>query len=74
MDSSSRQKKKNQEKHNNSQEVLENWFAGNEEGITAYIHEMSRKQINIPKVFEFSWLKTKKPNETRSALKHKKLK
>jgi len=35
---------------------------------------MSRKQINIPKVLEFSWLKTEKLAEIRSALKHKKLK
>jgi len=35
---------------------------------------MSQKQINIPKVLEFSWLKTEKLIETRSALKHKKLK
>ena len=74
MASSSRQKKKNKEKHNNSQGVLENWFAGHEEGITAYIHEMSIKHINIPKVLQFSLLKTKKLAETRSALKNKKLK
>jgi len=74
MASSSRQKKKNQEKHNNSQGVLENWFTGDDEVITAYIHEMSRKQTNIPKVLEFTWLKTEKLTETISALKHKKLK
>jgi len=74
MASSSRQKKKNQEKHNNSQGVLENWFVGDEEGITAYIHEMSRKLINIPKVLEFTWLKLEKLTETRFALKHKKQK
>jgi len=71
---SSRQKKKNQDKHNSFQGVLENWFAGDDEGITAYIHEMSRKQINIPKVLEFSWLKTENLVETRSALKHQRLK
>jgi len=74
MASSSRQKKQNQEKHNNSQGVLENWFAGDDEVITAYIHEMNRKHINIPKVLEFTWLKTEKLTETRFALKHKKLK
>jgi len=51
MTSTSRQKKKNQEKHNNSQGVLENWFVGDEEAIISYIHEMNRKQINIPKVW-----------------------
>ena len=35
---------------------------------------MSRKQINIPKVLEFSWLKTERLAETISALKHQKLK
>jgi len=54
--------------------VLENWFVGDDEGITAYIHEMSRKQINIPKVLEFSWLKNENLNETRTALKHQRLK
>jgi len=34
---------------------------------------MSIKQINIPKVLDFSWLKSEKLVETRSALKHKKL-
>jgi len=48
MASSSRQKKKNQDRQNTFQGVLEGWFAGDEEGINAYIHEMSRKQINIP--------------------------
>ena len=60
MASSSRQKKKNQKKHNNFQGVLENWFVGDEEAITAYIHEMSRKYINIPKVLKFTWLKIEK--------------
>jgi len=35
---------------------------------------MSRKQINIPKVLDFNWLKSEKLAETRSALKHHKLK
>jgi len=43
MASSSQKKKNNQEKHNNSKGVLENWFVRDEEGITAYIHEMSIK-------------------------------
>jgi len=74
MASSSRQKKKNQNKQSTFQGVLEGWFAGVEEGINAYIHEMSRKQINIPKVLDFNWLKSEKLAETRSALKHQKLK
>jgi len=74
MTSSSRQKKKKQNKQNIFLGVLENWFAGDDEGITAYIHEMSRKKINIPKFLEFSWLKTENLAETRSALKHQRLK
>jgi len=74
MASSSRQKKKNQHKQSTFQGVLESWFAGDEEGINAYIHEMSRKHINIPKVLDFKWLKSEKLAETRSALKHQKLK
>jgi len=42
MASSSRQKKKNQDRQNTIQGVLESCFAGDEEGINAYIHEMSR--------------------------------
>jgi len=70
MASSSRQKNKNQDRQSTFQGVLESWFAGDEEGINAYIHEISRKQINIPKVLDFNRLKS----ETRSALKHQKLK
>jgi len=58
----------------NFQGVLESWFVGDGEGINAYIHEMSRKKINIPKVLDFSWLKSGKLAETRSAQKHQKLK
>jgi len=74
MASSSHKKRKNQKKHNNTQGVLENWFAGDEKAITVDIHEMSRKQINIPKVLEFSWLRTENLSEFRSALKHQRLK
>jgi len=58
MASSSRQKQKNKGKQSTFQGVLEGWFTGNEEGINAYIHETSRKQINIPKVLDFNWLKS----------------
>ena len=74
MASSSRQKQKGKGKQTTSQGVLEGWFAGNEEGINAYIHETSRKQINIPKVLDFNWLKSEKLVETRAVLKHQKLK
>jgi len=74
MASSSRQKQKNKGKQSTSQGVLEGWFAGNEEAINAYIHETSRKQINIPKVLDFNWLKSEKLAKTRVVLKHQKLK
>ena len=54
MASSSRQKQKNKGKQSTFQGVQEGWFAENEEGINAYIHETSRKQINIPKVLDFN--------------------
>jgi len=54
MASSSKQKKINQDRQSTFQWVLESWFAGDEEGINAYIHEMSRKHINIPKVLDFN--------------------
>ena len=65
MASSSKQKKINQDRQSTFQWVLESWFAGDEEGINAYIHEMIRKQINIPKVLDFNWLKSEKLAETR---------
>jgi len=36
---------------------LENWFAEDSEAMTRFIHETSRKQINVPKVLEVSWLR-----------------
>ena len=66
--------KEKQDRQSTFQGVLEGWFAGDEEGINAYKHEMSRKQINIPKVLDFNWLKSEKLTETRTALKHQKLK
>jgi len=37
---------------------MQNWFAGDSEAMTKVIHETSTKQINVPKVLEFSWLKS----------------
>jgi len=31
---------------------LETWFAGEEDSMATFLLEMSRKQINIPKVFQ----------------------
>ena len=71
---SSHKKRQSREPTNTNNGVLENWFAGDEEAMTTFIHEMSRKQINIPKVLEFSWLKRKNLEEPRVMLKHQRLK
>jgi len=42
--------------------------------MTRFIHETSRKQINVPKVLEFSWLRDENLTEAKTLLKHKKLK
>jgi len=42
--------------------------------MTSYIHEMSRKQNNVPKVLEFSWQKSENLAKPRSVLKHQRVK
>ena len=74
MASSSHRKKKSKEQPNSSQGILENWFAGDSEAMTRFIHETSRKQVNVPKVLEFSWLKEENLTEVKTLVKHKKLK
>jgi len=74
MASSSHRRKKSREQPNTSQRILENWFAGDSEAMTKFIHETSKKQINVPKVLEFSWLKSENLIETRAFLKHQRLK
>ena len=56
MTSSSHRRKKSKEQSSSNQGILEKWFAGDSEAMTRYIHETSRKQVNAPKVLEFSWL------------------
>jgi len=74
MASSSHRKKKSKEQSNNSQGILENWFVGDSVAMTRFIHETSRKQINVPKVLDFSWLREENLTEARTFLKHQKLK
>jgi len=74
MASSSHRKKKSREQANNTQGILENWFAGDAEVVTRFIHETSRKQINVPKVLEFSWLRDENLTEAKTLFKHQKLK
>jgi len=73
MTSSSHRKKKSKEQSNNNQGILENWFAGDSEAMTRFIHETSRKQVNVPKVLEFSWLREENLTEAKTLLKHQKL-
>jgi len=42
--------------------------------MTKFIHETSRKKINVPKVLEFSWLSSENLIEAKTFLKHQKLK
>jgi len=42
--------------------------------MTRFIHETSRKQINVPKVLDFSWLRDENLTEEKILLKHQKLK
>ena len=53
---------------------MEKWFAGDSEAMTKFIHETSRKQVNAPKVLEFSWLREENLTEEKTMLKHQKLK
>jgi len=43
----------NQENHGR----IEAWFEDHKENIQVFLIEMNRKQINIPKVLRFSWLR-----------------
>jgi len=70
MASSSLKKRIVPEQSSNNHGVLENWFAGDVEAMTTFMHEMSRKHINILKVLEISWLKRENLEEPRVVLKH----
>jgi len=74
MKSFSHKKRRSREQHNNNQGILENWFVGDVEPMTTFIHEISRKQINVPKVLEFSLLKSENLAEPGVVLKHQRLK
>jgi len=74
MASSSHRKKKSKEQPNNNQGIMEKWFAGDSEAMTRFIHETSTKQINVPKVLDFSWLRDENLTEAITLLKHQKLK
>ena len=42
--------------------------------MTIFLHDMSIKQINVPKVLEFSWLKSENLVEPKVVLKHQRVK
>ena len=52
----------------------EAWFEDHEDNIQVFLIEMNRKQISIPKVLRFSWLKVEGFESLFQQLKHQKLK
>jgi len=74
MASSSHRRKKSREQPNSSQGILEKWFVGDSKAMTKFIHETSRKKINVLKVLEFSWLRSENLTEAKTFRKHQKLK
>jgi len=53
---------------------LEGWFAGDTNLINKYLLEISRKNVNTPKVVSFTWMKQQKLDSVRSVLKEQRLK
>jgi len=53
---------------------IEAWFEDHEDNIQVFLIEMNRKQINIPKVLRFSWLRAEGFETLFQQLKHQKLK
>jgi len=53
---------------------LEGQFSGEAELINKYLHETSRKSVNTPKVFSFTWMKQQNMSTVRSLLKEQRLK
>jgi len=53
---------------------IEAWFEDHEDNIQVFLIEMNRKQINIPKVLRFSWLRAEGFESLFQQLKHQKLK
>jgi len=53
---------------------VEAWFEDHEDNIQVFLIEMKKKQINIPKVLRFSWLRAEGFESLFQQLKHQKLK
>jgi len=60
----------NQEHHGR----IEAWFEDHEDNIQVFLIEMNKKQINIPNVLRFSWLRAEGFESLFQQLKHQKLK
>jgi len=60
----------NQEHHGR----IEAWFEDHKDNIQVFLIEMKRKQISIPKVLRFSWLRDKGFESLFQQLKHQRLK
>jgi len=60
----------NQESHGR----IEAWFEDHEDNIQVFLIEINRKQIRIPKVLRFSWLRAKGFESLFQQLKHQTLK
>jgi len=52
---------------------IEAWFEDHEDNIQVFLIEMNRKQINIPKVLRFSWLRVEGFENLFQQLKHQRL-
>jgi len=53
---------------------IEAWFEDHEDNIQVFLIKMNKKQINIPKVLRFSWLRAEGFESLFQQLKHQKLK
>lgn len=53
---------------------IEAWFEGCEENIQAFLIEFNRKQICIPRLVKYSWLRDEGFGDLLAQLKHQKLK
>jgi len=53
---------------------IEAWFEDHEDNIQVFLIQMNMKQISIPKVLRFSWLRAEGFESLFQQLKHQKLK
>jgi len=53
MASSSHKKRRAREQPSSNHGILENWFVGDIEDMTTFMHEISRKKINVQRYWNF---------------------